>query len=258
MADRLTTILALITAAIPLMLAILSLILRQATKGSEPLDSRSLTILKLQRYPIADKEWKKISKRRFWYIFFLVGFFLVYFLIFIWIFANIGVHNQWVTYLVFLFYFISALAALLIIFLALLHPTAVFKDAYSGRGELFEDIDIVIESDFHYALNKCYEALKLMGFQMVEVDESKGKLETFRIPFWIIGIIPNFGRHAIQITVTITLRENAKNSFIIKLELKQEAGSHELSSVKKSKFVNRFLNRLISKSKGVDQKAESQ
>jgi hypothetical protein len=52
-----------------------------------------------------------------------------------------------------------------------------------------------------------------------------------------------------QYTSNRETKEVLRNSTTIKLELNQMPGSHELSSVIKSKFINRFINRLISKAK---------
>jgi hypothetical protein len=51
-----------------------------------------------------------------------------------------------------------------------------------------EKIDIIIEAEYHYLFNKCHEALRKMGFQVLEVvvDMGNCSLKAFQLPHFYV------------------------------------------------------------------------
>lgn len=116
----------------------------------------------------------------------------------------------------------------------------IFKNAHEARFYLFKDIDIIIESDYHYLINRCLETFRSLNYQVAEIDEKEGSIEASQLST------------RSQTKIRIELVENTKKTYILRLEFIEPKDFE-----RRSKLINRFINRLISKRKGKDQKAES-
>jgi hypothetical protein len=209
-------------------------------RTTKPIDSPSLKILLIKRYPISEKDWsKEKSKSQS-----LQTIFSLLYLAYI-ILSNFILHNQ--EYILLILATIYLLTAYIGIIFGRFSYKNRLESADQARYFLFKDIDIVIEANYHYVFNKCHETLKSLRFQIVEVDESVGCLEAYSIPF--LG-------YARQIRVKIEKVINSESAYMLKMSIVRLVNQRVDLAVS-SKFANRFINKLINKDKNADGKTAS-
>lgn len=253
--DLIKSILSVVGALIPLLIAIIAFYANLAEKTTGLIDNPSLKISKIKRYPINERLWKQISRRYriFYYtliisIVFYYGFF---FLIFSFILGNT---NILVVLSIFLAVFLLSSNLMKNSF------KMVFANEHSARYFIFKDILIIIEADYHYLFNKCHETLKNMKFKVIEVDETLGTLEACQITSWkAFSILKDIIGSTSQIEIKIEQVEKSKSLYQVKINctriIDHEKKFQDFTFC--SKLTNRFINLLISRPKGTDQKAES-
>ena len=106
---------------------------------------------------------------------------------------------------------------------------------------LYKDVDILIDAEHHYLFNKCHESLKGLKFKILEVDEQSGNLVAFYVTF--LGFVK-------PITVNVLKIENSETLHKIILQLEGD------DFAERSRVINRFINRLISKPINADHKTK--
>jgi len=240
-ADLIKSILSVAAASIPLIIVIITLWKSRTHKTSELNDSPSLKMLKIKRYPVAEKYWKQY---RFWKIAPSSAFSIITIVAYsALIVSNVGQSI--------IFYIIIAISFsfLVIIFSSFISKSLAYhyfyatKNSHHGRFFLFKNVDIEIEADYYYLFNKCHEALKSLNFQVVEIDTNAGYLE---------ASISNVSRtkDAGLIKVKITHQNNSRNIYMINLDVQFFESMPAVDKLSKySKLANRFTNQLISKPK---------
>ena len=127
--------------------------------------------------------------------------------------------------------------------------------ANQGRYAIFKEAQILIKSDYLYLFNKCHEILKVMGTQVIEVDNYTHFLEAFTP-----GTILNRAR-SIEVRVQAIEGKEGIYSVLVKASpyVKRENKDQiSVSSVGSSKVVNRFINHLISTTDGADKKTQKE
>ncbi len=245
-------------------------------KPTEPND-RLLKILKIKRFPVENAYWSKIKRLPFWIN-------IIYYLAF---FSMIPLVAEMYSIFGLNIFDIIAMYTLLIssyfiyFYLSIHWYRNICNSPFEAKYFIFKDFELTIESDYHYLLNKCHEALRKMDFEVAEIDERIGTIEacesrpsgTFLTQVWITIVpIGNLMRaEKLSKKASKTSSQASKSlprgtprpfytnsykmkttSFRIKIEFLPNEG---LST--KSKITNRFVNLLLSKSKGVEEKEQS-
>jgi hypothetical protein len=246
------------TATIPLVLAILALYRNRTGKTTDPLETLSMTILNIKRFPVEDHLWKKLKSKNSsnFIIIICVLIFVVPILEFTGIFGiYTAKHYSALDIIVFLLLIANIILA--IIYIRLFRNSYMFRShsANQGRYAIFKEAQILIKSDYLYLFNKCHEILKVMGTQVIEVDNYTHFLEAFTP-----GTILNRAR-SIEVRVQAIEGKEGIYSVLVKASpyVKRENKDQiSVSSVGSSKVVNRFINHLISTTDGADKKTQKE
>ncbi len=252
-ADLVKTILSVVVSSIPLVIIIISVFRGRIERTTEPLDE-TLKVLNISRYPVDNDEWNVVSRKNVRRI---QTLFAVSFCIFLLSLCNIiyslvllvSSKNSFSS--MSFYYNIISLVMMFLIVIASLRILSYIervdpKNSYDARYNIFKDVDIIIECDYHYLFNKCHDALRNMNIKVAEVSEQRGILEAYHGTF-------------AGITLQIEKVKDVENGYKISVSLSSYKKAHvNAAAVQKSSlFINRFINQLISKRKGADQKAES-
>lgn len=177
--DLIKSIITLIIALIPLIILITTYFLNRTERTNQPLDSSSLKVFNIVRYPIDAKQWEILANRNRISKFKIItlGLMVYVSLIAVAFFFGIETVNlvMEITVLVIATLFIGLLPIVL-------DRTYVsrFKTADNANYFVFKDTLILIESNYHYLFNKCHETLRSMNLKIVKVDESAGTLEALQ------------------------------------------------------------------------------
>jgi len=118
----------------------------------------------------------------------------------------------------------------------------MYSNAEESRYNLFKDVDIVIEADYHYLFNKCHDALREMKLNVIEVNEGLGALEAHK----------SFtGRNSEKVKVNVQVEKvpNSMNSYIVKVNFKRGFKKDYIVLPRNSKDTNLFINHLIRRPK---------
>ena len=264
-AELIKSILTVIAAFIPLLVAIIAYLASRPSRAVLTIDRPSLKILEIKRYPLQENVLEKI-----WSYYFILTMFYLFLTAFIYVvialFVYVNYSSIFVRLLVFSFLAVCGLTITSIINNSryrLLFDDTFFKSK-NYRYFLFEKADIKIEADYHCLFNKCHDALRKMNYQIVEVNESNRTIEAFRVffsPQFSFKLyyfqrkdfhLPKRSNYIVTIQIHIEKIENSVKSYQIFLKF-----TNELDWINNSRETNSFINNLISKPKGADQTAES-
>jgi len=202
------SIISLVVAVTPLLILIVTLISNRTERTTDPLDSSSLNIFTIKRYPVDDVEWKTI---KFHHSFYRISINILCVLIY----SSLIIYN-----ILFLkSYVFSGIIILILILLSLISRfivrpnifTFYFKSPSSGaRYFIFKEALIVIKSDRLYLFNKTLEVFKSMKFMIIEVREEEGYLEVCQI---------RSIREPIHVKVKIEKVDDIKSIYQVELEI---------------------------------------
>lgn len=240
--DLIKSFINLVVAFIPLIIIVITFLTSRVSNTKEPLDSPSLKVFSIMRFPVDDFVWEKRKLRLI--IFALstgvLSIFIYPFLMNLF-FSQTGLYRSSIFEI---FEFISGfLYGALTFYIIFKLP----KNARDARYKFFKNAEIIIEANHHYLFNKCHATLRRMKLNVVEINESKGKLEAFQTRIWPIFSI---------IQVQIEQIENSKSSYIVSLKF-EKYRSEKIDLAKSSKVINRFINILISKLKDTNENSKS-
>ncbi len=231
-------IIAIVTPTITLIVTILAILNSRIEKSTTPLDTPSLKILTIKRYPISHEELSKVVTNSLKFISILMLFTIASMIsILISIFTGIS-HKSYVL--------IGAIIMTVSISAGFYYVVGRFKFIKIVVVEpfnLFSSVDIIIEADFQYLFDKCVDALKSMNLKISEVElgDSEGKVKALRI-----SQIKIFSP-IITTTVTVQKIENSESSFTVQLTFFREFKTPYTNALESSKIINSFIDRLISK-----------
>ena len=235
-ADLIKSILSLVAASIPLLVALVASIRNLIKQNSSIIDSPSLKIYQIKREPFNRHFWKKYSDIFSQYIF-IVTLMIIYQIV---IFQLIQPSYLQSHAILLMFYYILAY---IMGFFILIGVIKAFSPRISNYY-YFKSAILVIEADYHYLFNKSHEVLRSMNFKVLDVDENAGTVLALIVPFYLI--------RARQIKICIEKHEGMQSRYNVRLEFLTKVNAFE-----SSKVTNQFINQLISKPKNQDQKADS-
>jgi hypothetical protein len=233
--DLIKSIIGLVVAAIPLIIAIVTLHYNRTESVSDSvIDSPSLKVLYIKRTQV-DHVLTKNRKIK------VVTFPILIFAVVI-LYISFIFYFQFSNQIVFIigFYFISLLSLISIIIVLTYFIFRYRNDLYKSYA-LYKDIEIRIDAEHQYLFNKSYESLRSLKFKIVEVDEQCGRLLAFYVR--ALGIIKQF-------TIKVEKEENSETLHTVKLKLEGK------NFAESSRVINRFINSLISKPKNTDHKSK--
>lgn len=179
--ELLKSIIGLVAAIIPLIILIITLFRAQIDKTTEPIDSPSLKVVSIKRQSVRENVWiqqKRKSNFWLWYSYALLFLYLLFSP------RNDPLNpNRIITAPII---YIALLCLITAIFLNTFTYRGKLQGPDNVRYFLFKKIDIKIVANFHYLFNKCHESLKSLGFKILELDEDEdeGILEACYIPFF--------------------------------------------------------------------------
>ncbi len=246
------------TAAIPLVLAILTLYRNRTSKKTQTLDALSFRVLNIIRFPEEDHIWKR-NRRKHLFKRLLLIFSLIFIAPLGAFILGLSFEDMLGTNLDNLIFGLIAIASwiLAVIFskLYLNSYTRRCSNANEARYFFFKEIHILIETDYIYLFNKCHEILREMGTQVIEINIYAHLLEAF-----FPGTI--FSR-ARRIEIQIEAVEGKDRLYSIQVKVSPYAhhkkkGQVSVSSEESSKVINRFINHLISTTAGADKKTQKE
>jgi hypothetical protein len=232
-------IIAIVPPTITLILTILAILNSRIVKSTTPLDTPTLKILSIKRYPVSHDELEKVINNSLKFTFFILLINVATLVIFlIGIFIGIT-HN--------IYFIIGAIimtVSLVAAFYYVVGRLKLIRIVVVEPFNLFSSVDIIIEADFQYLFDKCIDALKSMNLKISEVElgDSEGKVKALRISQ--IKIFATI----ITTTVTVQKIENSESSFTVKLTFFREFKTPYINAFESSKITNSFIDRLISKS----------
>jgi hypothetical protein len=249
-AEILVPLFGLVTAAIPLVLAILALRSTRIRKTIEPLQTQSFLVLYITRIPVEDLVWKKYKTKKLLRFIFdmilLIGVApIVYFTLGTIVTAALNPSSDYSTFaLIFYLLFIANIILAYILIRLFLHSYIMrCHEAYQGRYALFKKAQILIKSEYLDLFNKCHEVLKIMVTQVIEVNLNARLIDAF-----IPGTL--FSR-AKSIVVRIQAIEGKEGIYEVLVEASSfthQNDKHRVSvpSEESSHIINQFINLLIS------------
>lgn len=239
-------LLGLVSAAIPLVLAILALRSNRTRKTTEPLATQSFLVLNIIRIPVEDQKWKKYKTKKSLKFYLLIILLIVFAPI-----VEIPIANEFykstdytlLDYIIFLIIVANIILAFILIKLFRNSYITRCHSACQGRYALFKEAQIIIKSDYLDLFNKCHEVLKIMVTQVIEVNFNAQLLEAFTP-----GTI--FSR-ARSIVVRIQALEDKEELYSVLVKASpfihhNNKDQVSVSSEESSQIINRFINLLIS------------
>ncbi len=245
--DLIKSIIGVIAASIPLVVAIVALGKGRLFNIAEAND-KSLKVLKVKREQVDQKYWKEYQLEQV-----VISVVLTVLLVFIYcpfMLYTLGQIKNPTFVLIINFLFIDVCAYSLYLLRKKFYQSYVItiKDAYDGRYFLFQNISLEVEADYHYLFNKCFEVFKILKFPVVEIDKDLGILESF-ISFYSFS-----NEFTGSMKVKISPKNNIVNVYIVHISITMFHKTSPLTLLKYfSMFANRFVNLMISKIKCLDQ-----
>ncbi len=245
--DYIVPLLGLVSAAIPLVLAILALRNNRTRKTTEPLATQSFLVLNIVRIPVEDQIWKRYkTKKLLKFTLYMIILISVAPIIVISITTDFyGTRNDYTLLGDIIFLIIIANIILAFLLIKLFRNSYITRchSAYQGRYALFKEAQILIKSDYLDLFNKCHEVLKIMVTQVIEVDYHTQFLDAF-----IPGTL--FSR-ARSIVVRIQALEDKEELYSVLVKASpfihpNDKDQVSVSSEESSQIINRFINLLIS------------
>jgi hypothetical protein len=252
-AELIKNILTIVSASIPLLLAIVTLVGNRPERTNEPLDTSLLRIINITRLPLDQEDWiRRRKKSRLKNI--MISIIMLFIAISV-IIAGILSFTILPSNRVFLIIYV--VVGLIVYLFVSYRFNFLHKNPAEIRYNLFKDALILIEADYHYLFSKCHEALRSMNLKVVEINERIGNLEAFQ----------QGGLFATGRTLQVQVKQSKlPNTYLIWVQFGLEDISispkeirsiiPEANQARSSKVINRFINQLISKPKSADQKTD--
>jgi hypothetical protein len=240
----------LLTAAIPLVLAILALRRTRIRKTKEPLQTQSFLVLYIARIPVEERLWKNYKIRKslkfILYMILLIGIApIAYYIIGVIVDTAINPSTDYSLFdlIYFLLFIVNIILAFILIMLFRHSYIMRCHDACQGRYGLFKEAQIVIKSEYLDLFNKCHEVLKIMVTQVIEVNLNARLIDAF--------IPGTFFHRARSIVVRIQAIEGKEGIYEVLVEASSfthQNDKHRVSvpSEESSRIINQFINLLIS------------
>jgi hypothetical protein len=239
----------LLTAAIPLVLAIFALRSNRIIKTTEPLETQSFLVSNIVRIPVEEHKWKRYKAKKLFkfilYMIILIGIAPIVEILVPSGFYN-TTNNDYTLLGDIILLIIFANIVLAVILIILYRNSYIHRchSAYQGRYALFKEAQILIKSDYLELFNKCHEVLKIMVTQVIEVNFDAQLIDAF-IPGTLFS-------HARSIVVHIQAVEGKEGFYKVLVESSRFAHNDDKdqvsvsSSEESSQIINRFINLLIS------------
>jgi len=254
-ADLIKSILSVIAAFIPLIIATIALIRGRAVSTTIPNDSPSLKILKIKREPVEQKAWKqfKFGQSVINFLWAIPGY-ILYVSLFFYIISG-QIKNVIIVVIINCIFGTAYVLVSHLISRMLSHDyISSITDAYNGRYFLFKGISVEIEADYYYLFNKCHEALKSLSYPVVEIDADSGVLEASFAQYHF-----HYSNDAGLIKVKINQKNEKRNTYIVSIDIEMYGTRHVIDTLASfSNLANRFVNQLISRPKNTAQEVSSQ
>ncbi len=257
--DILVPLIGLVTAAIPLMLAVVGLRTHRSGRSTAPLETVSMTIVSIKRLSVEKHVWKSMKIKH--HIRFTLNMIILIFvspIVFAFIFGTILQSPNEVNLLgVLLILIVIASLLLAVIYIDLYINSYLFRchNADQGRYAIFKEAWVLIESNYLYLFNKCHEILKVMGTQVIEADFYAQRLEAFTPG--------SFFSPARCIEIQIQAMEGKEGLYSVLLRAapfvhRENKEETSVSSIQSSRVINRFINQLISTTEVSDKKPQKE
>lgn len=250
----LLSLIGLVGAAIPLVVAILPLLRQRTEETTQLLDSQSLWVLKIIRHPVEDRIWKKIKRKHrrrtirdiiLLFILSIIAAIIPTIIIYNFLKLSPLESGNWGTVIWTIDIFLYLLAITLYI---IRYKNSFIRRATPDQASyfVFSEVEILVESEYKYLFDKCHEALRVLGNQLSKVDFENKYLVAYK-PSKIFS-------HFESITVQIEALTNKDKCFHIQVTVTPSTSDKKKDKIsdgseESSKIVNQFINYLISDNK---------